>query len=273
MGHPLTLLRQVAADLTRAWPPARGYRYEFERPLPGMRSMIPDITVTDARGEVRCVVEIGYTRPEKLTYYRAQGIEDVRWYDKTGTLHSDVDVRTRIVVRQERLTPPKALRFLRIDWVGQASCETCIARELDRCFCAGTTCEACARGDVEQCGCAACVAGDRHDCSCDPDACLCDPRVPPDDAEEARIYDEHRETLVTMISNGVRVIGLLYCDECDESVVINDYFDLTCGTQGAPTICFAGSWRTVPTVSAMSRSRTSVVSRPPTRTVPPSSPG
>ena len=35
----------------------------------------------------------------------------------------------------------------------------------------------------------------------------------------------------------------------------------------APTICLAGSWRTVPTVRAMSRSLTSVVSWPSTRTV------
>jgi hypothetical protein len=35
-----------------------------------------------------CVVEIGYTRPEKLKLYHEHEIKDVRWYDKKGRLHS-----------------------------------------------------------------------------------------------------------------------------------------------------------------------------------------
>jgi hypothetical protein len=54
--------------------------------------MLPDIQVVDEGGAVHCVVEVGYTRPEKLTRYRALGIPDVRWYAKDGTLHLGGDV-------------------------------------------------------------------------------------------------------------------------------------------------------------------------------------
>ena len=39
-----------------------------------------------------------------------------------------------------------------------------------------------------------------------------------------------------------------------------------------PTICFAGSWSSVPTTWLISRSRSSTVGRPWMRTAPPSSP-
>ena len=44
--------------------------------------MAPDILVLDFDGRLLCVVEIGYTRPEKLGRYQALGIPDVRWYAK-----------------------------------------------------------------------------------------------------------------------------------------------------------------------------------------------
>lgn len=93
MGHPRALLDRIAAEVALSWPAARGYRMEFERPLPGVRGMLPDIQVVDELGTVHCVVEIGYTRPEKLTYYRTAGIGDIRWYGKDGVLHRAVGYR------------------------------------------------------------------------------------------------------------------------------------------------------------------------------------
>lgn len=59
--------------------------------------MMPDILVTRC-GSYVCAVEIGYTRPEKLTAYRNQlKIPDVRWYDKQGRLHGDVRETVSIV--------------------------------------------------------------------------------------------------------------------------------------------------------------------------------
>jgi hypothetical protein len=56
-------------------------------------------------------VEIGYTRPEKLTAYRNAGIADIRWYAKDGTLHghhhviNKKTVKTKTVEVVERLSP------------------------------------------------------------------------------------------------------------------------------------------------------------------------
>lgn len=56
--------------------------------------MFPDIQVRDRQGQIQCAIEIGYTRPEKLTAYRQKfKIPDVRWYDKQGNLHADVTER------------------------------------------------------------------------------------------------------------------------------------------------------------------------------------
>jgi hypothetical protein len=58
--------------------------------------MFPDILVIHRASRKRqCAVEIGYTRPEKLTAYRTKlKIPDVRWYDKQGKLHADVTEKT-----------------------------------------------------------------------------------------------------------------------------------------------------------------------------------
>jgi hypothetical protein len=108
MGHARELLERIAAKVERSWPSKNGYVYIYEKPV--TKGMLPDIQVLDQRGTVRCVVEIGYTRPEKLTAYRQRlKIEDVRWYDKHGVLHGDV--QEKLVIRNERLAPPAQLEF------------------------------------------------------------------------------------------------------------------------------------------------------------------
>jgi hypothetical protein len=80
--------------------PATQYRYQFDKAIPGTRKR-PDILVWDQVGYLVCVVEIGYTRPEKLTAYRDElKIPDVRWYDKQGRLHTDVK-QVAVVVQVE----------------------------------------------------------------------------------------------------------------------------------------------------------------------------
>jgi hypothetical protein len=95
MSHPRSLVEAIAAKLRQEYPAEAGHEYVFERALRGTNSrMMPDIAIFKA-GQAVCVVEIGYTRPEKLTAYRDElKIPDVRWYDKQGTLHADVEERT-----------------------------------------------------------------------------------------------------------------------------------------------------------------------------------
>lgn len=92
MSHPAELIARIRTVLEKDYP-ADLYQYSIEQMIPGTR-MYPDILVRDQGGNMRCAVEIGYTRPEKLTAYRKiHCIPDVRWYDKSGVLHADVEQR------------------------------------------------------------------------------------------------------------------------------------------------------------------------------------
>jgi hypothetical protein len=62
---------------------------------------VPDIQVHSETNELVCVVEIGYTRPEKIKRYRQLGIGDVRWYSKDGEL-INAEERTVVVERRVR---------------------------------------------------------------------------------------------------------------------------------------------------------------------------
>lgn len=92
MSHSRQLIESIAAKVAIDYPLDAGYEYVFEKSIRGTR-MMPDILVQRG-GKHVCAVEIGYTRPEKLTAYRTTlRIPDVRWYDKAGNLHGDVDER------------------------------------------------------------------------------------------------------------------------------------------------------------------------------------
>jgi hypothetical protein len=85
MNHPKELIENIIAKLAGDYPAEGGHVYIIEKLLD--KGMIPDIMVL--RGSaLLCAVEIGYTRPEKLTAYRDEfHIPDVRWYDRSGNLH------------------------------------------------------------------------------------------------------------------------------------------------------------------------------------------
>lgn len=93
MSHPAQLIAKIRTLLESEYP-CDLYRYQIEKSIPGTR-MLPDILIMTRSGQMQCAVEIGYTRPEKLSAYRKiHHIPDVRWYDKHGNLHSDVAEKT-----------------------------------------------------------------------------------------------------------------------------------------------------------------------------------
>jgi hypothetical protein len=133
MPHDLALIRRICALLEREYDPAL-YEYVIEKVIPGTR-MHPDVAIKGkASGKIQCVVEIGYTRPEKLTAYRRElKIPDVRWYDKQGVLHADVTEKTVKVTVE--IVPPGAMAIYDVLWeeIGcwNEDCLAAIRKELD----------------------------------------------------------------------------------------------------------------------------------------------
>jgi hypothetical protein len=101
MGHSAELIQKIRCLIEQDYLPGT-YRYQSETSIPGTR-MFPDILVSDQANNMICAVEIGYTRPEKLTAYRDRfKIPDVRWYVKQGKLHADVkEVTVALTVQTE----------------------------------------------------------------------------------------------------------------------------------------------------------------------------
>jgi hypothetical protein len=101
MGHSAELIQSILSKVQKNYP-VEEFNFTIEQAIPGTR-MYPDILVRDKLGNNCCAVEIGYTRPEKLTAYRQKlKIPDVRWYDKDGNLHADVQEKTVTVNVQAR---------------------------------------------------------------------------------------------------------------------------------------------------------------------------
>jgi len=87
MPHSPELINKLIEIIVQDYPRSM-YSIEIEKPLAGT-SFVPDLTVRNKSKAVVCVVEIGYTHPEKLTCYRDElHILDVRWYDKQFKLHT-----------------------------------------------------------------------------------------------------------------------------------------------------------------------------------------
>lgn len=130
MSHPAELIDRIQRIIERDYPPQL-FRYITERFIDGTR-MAPDIHVLDGSGKVVCAVEIGYTRPEKLTSYRgALKIPDVRWYDKAGNLHGDV--REHVSTITTRIEWPEKVLVLPLN--GVVMCEDCLEEWQEPCEC------------------------------------------------------------------------------------------------------------------------------------------
>lgn len=80
--HPPELLTSIGSVLKQKYPPGN-YKYIQEEYIKiGEKRVAPDIQVKDSFNNIVCVVEVGYTRPEKFELYRALGIKDIRWFSK-----------------------------------------------------------------------------------------------------------------------------------------------------------------------------------------------
>jgi hypothetical protein len=122
MPHPVELIQRITALIQSDYP-ADQYSFITEKAIPGTR-MYPDILVCDQDGNHCCVVEIGYTRPEKLTAYRNDlKIPDVRWYDKAGNLHADVE--ERVVKVSIETVPIGVFSVYRIDDIVECNSDHC----------------------------------------------------------------------------------------------------------------------------------------------------
>ena len=120
MSHSPELIRAVQDLVEVDYPPAQ-HVFVIERAIPGTR-MFPDILVKTPTGEMVCVVEIGYTRPEKLTRYRELGIPDVRWYDKAAQLHTDWETRHMRAVVKVAGAEPAEVAVYRLNDVVACHC-------------------------------------------------------------------------------------------------------------------------------------------------------
>jgi hypothetical protein len=112
VSHPRELIQAIQAQVAVDYPLDR-FVYQIEKAIPGTR-MFPDLLVRDGiSGAIQCVVEIGYTRPEKLTTYRDRlQIPDVRWYDKSGRLHPGWQTRgVRAVVEVVAPAPEQVFLY------------------------------------------------------------------------------------------------------------------------------------------------------------------
>lgn len=157
-------------------------------------AIIPDITIRDHKGNVVCVVEIGYTRPEKLRAYRKLKIPDVRWYSKSGELVTEWDIVQQIV--HVKYKPPIQERFYLLVVEGIWRCLECfeeIAKDLS--------------------------------CNCPEDSdCVCHKEL-----DYVHLNDEiyslasDEATAITIsyvwISNFWKGVALNYCEECCQKAI------------------------------------------------------
>lgn len=122
MSHPVALITDIRNKVASDYPPDQ-FSFAIEKAIPGTR-MFPDLLITDRSGKMVCAVEIGYTRPEKLTAYRELGIADVRWYDKQGNLHSGWEIHNVRAVVEVAGAEPTQVAVYKIP--NQATCPNCL---------------------------------------------------------------------------------------------------------------------------------------------------
>ena len=85
MSHSSDLINNFLIEIKKDYSAESGYQHIIEQRLKEcIINIQPDIQVIDQAGKVICVVEIGYTRPEKIALYNELKIPDIRWYSKDG---------------------------------------------------------------------------------------------------------------------------------------------------------------------------------------------
>lgn len=107
MPHPPALISNILGHVMQSYT-GKDVAVEIEKKLPlSNRLVYPDIQVF-LSGVLVCVVEIGYTRPEKIKLYRDMGIKDIRWYSKDGELiNHNIENKVEVV----KFVPDKSTTF------------------------------------------------------------------------------------------------------------------------------------------------------------------
>lgn len=103
MGHGKELLTKISSLLERDYPKAK-HQYAYEVRLNGsVPKLYPDILIWRQDENITnklpmAVIEIGYTRPEKLMAYKDKyKIPDIRWYSKAGELINPQKIESKII--------------------------------------------------------------------------------------------------------------------------------------------------------------------------------
>ncbi|MEI9478771.1 MAG: hypothetical protein WCO26_19675 [Deltaproteobacteria bacterium] len=117
-------------EIKKTYLPESGYKYLIEEKLKGSEIDIqPDIQVIDETGHVICVVEIGYTRPEKMALYKELKIPDIRWYSKDGKFvnpHEHIQM-TEVQVKYYYEFPKEEIwREVDLNEVSDLICRPCL---------------------------------------------------------------------------------------------------------------------------------------------------
>ena len=126
MPHPKSLIESIRQQIERSYPSSNGFFYEFEtRLIESPMRVFPDITVRNRDKQIVCLVEIGYTRPEKLKEYRSRlGIADVRWYAKDGELITEWEQTIEIVKLEYQ--PDERETFYYVLMISDVVCDRCL---------------------------------------------------------------------------------------------------------------------------------------------------
>jgi hypothetical protein len=186
VGHPKELLQAIMETIKRSYPATEGYRYLLEQRLCGFAKNIqPDIQVLKRNGKVVCVVEIGYTRPEKIRWYRKLEIPDIRWLDMFGNA-VDPFASTTKVVKEVAWRPAQEERWRYVIIRQGIRCEGCFNELLE---------------EVEEQ-----YGKDSSDALSQAD----------------NQYWDEADVLAEFWSNGSRGFVLAYCDVCGDNFLINN---------------------------------------------------
>jgi hypothetical protein len=126
MSHPKELIDKFVSIMEESYSRREGYTYKIEERIESHKPLIyPDIQVHDKDHRLVSVVEIGYTRPEKIKMYRELGVTDIRWYSKAGEL---INSEEKILIVKTKHIPHEDELFYRLDIEfdrGILQCEKC----------------------------------------------------------------------------------------------------------------------------------------------------
>jgi hypothetical protein len=123
-------MKSFLTKIKKDYLPKLGYKYLIEEKLKGTEIDIqPDIQVIDDAGHVICVVEIGYTRPEKIALYKKLKIPDIRWYSKDGQFvnpHEHIHMTEVRVNYYHEFPKEETWREVDLDEVSNLICVPCL---------------------------------------------------------------------------------------------------------------------------------------------------